>query len=92
MNCSCSDNSFNNNSSADDDTTPIDNIDPEGEFYITQTIDGVQVNREVLLHLSIREPVYHLGGVWSEPVSSYFEGHDAVVAKVNHPSMFVDDE
>ena len=51
MNCSSSDNSFNNNSSADDDTTPIDNIDPEGEFYITQTIDGVEVSREVLLHL-----------------------------------------
>ncbi|MEC8536030.1 MAG: hypothetical protein VXY75_01410, partial [Bacteroidota bacterium] len=51
MNCSCSDNSFNNNSSADDDTTPIDSIDPEGEFYITQTIDGVEVIREVLLHL-----------------------------------------
>ena len=51
MNCSCSDNSFNNNSSADDDTTPINNIDHEGEFYITQTIDGVEVNREVLLHL-----------------------------------------
>ena len=51
LNCSSSDNnSYENSSLVDPDPT---DVVQEDVFYITQNIDGSNVSREVLLHLSL---------------------------------------